>query len=118
MANPFKHTFVIRSFDEELFITQYGGLNHLQVIELGFAEFNEGSRGLTVFRKSNELGGNDYLPFVERFYPGNLPIINPEKDRWLVGYDAGFVLFILDEVQNRQHVRIDSHGNVTKGSPQ
>lgn len=115
MKNLFTMFFKIPGFDEEAFMTE-AGLDYYQAEALGFRGCQDGTGGFTVFRKENELGGFDYLPFVDRFYPGNLPEVNPAKDRWLEGYD-GVVLFVLGAPQNRQYVRHGQDGAVTKNVP-
>lgn len=114
--NPFKQFFKVPGFDEEVFVGE-GGLNYDRIKELGFEKFQDGTGGFVVFRKANELGGFDYLPFVDRFYPGDMPEADPEKDRWLEGYDRGIVLFVLGEPKNRQYVCHGQDGSVSKNAP-
>jgi hypothetical protein len=103
-GNPFNKFFQLPGFDEEAFIGEKG-LEYDRIKELGFVECKEGTGGFVVYRKENDLGGYDYLPFVDRWYPGNMPTIDAEKDRWLEGYDRGVVLFVMGEAQNRQYVK-------------
>ncbi len=102
MQNPFSLFFVLSGFDEDVFVGP-NGLNTKRIKELGFEEHSCG--GFAWFRRPNEMGGFDYLPFVDRFYPGHSPDVDPTKDRWLQGYNKGMVLFVLGEAKNRQHVR-------------
>ena len=102
MENPFKLFFRIPGFDEDVFVGPEG-LRYDRVKELGFEKHDCG--GFAWYRKPNELGGFDYLPFVDRWYPGHAPETDATRDRWLEGYNKGMVLFALDEVKNRQFVR-------------
>lgn len=115
-GNPFNNLFRIPAFDEESFVTE-SGLDYERVKELGFEEFKEDTGGFVLYRKSNDLGGYDYLPFVDRWYPGNMPAIDSDKDRWLEGYDRGVVLFVMGEAQNRQYVRHSPDGEVVTKNP-
>jgi len=115
-GNPFKQFFCIPGFDEESFVTE-NGLDYSRIKELGFEEFNQGTGGFVTFRKPNHIGGYDYLPFVDRFYPGGMPDPDPKKDRWLEGYDRGIVLFVIGEAQNRQYVRHSIDGGVVSKHP-
>jgi len=101
--NPFEKTFSIDNFDESEFIDKEELKTEL-VSRLGFEPYQ--SDGLTFYRRENELGGYDYLPFAVRFWPGSMPDIDPEVDRWLEGYDRGVVLFTMNGVRNRQHVAL------------
>jgi hypothetical protein len=115
-GNPFKHLFRLPGFNEQSFVGE-SGLNYEHVKELGFEECKEGTGGFVVYRKPNDIGGYDYLPFVDRWYPGNMPIVNPEADRWLEGYERGIVLFVMGEAQNRQYVRHSADGSVSTHPP-
>lgn len=117
----FKQFFHIPGFDESDFVvpTEDEGvqLNREKIAELGFTECKEGTGGFVAYRKPNDLGRYDYLPFVDRWYPGTMPAIDSEKDRWLEGYERGIVLFVLDEAQNRQYVRHSPDGSVVTHNP-
>ena len=118
MSNPFKHSYRLPGFDEGDFVFKSlcaVRINVEPIRKLGFEPVH--ASGLTVYRRANDLGGHDYLPFVDRWYPGELPAIDPDKDRWLEGYGRGFVLFVMGEVQNRQYVQHSADGTAVSTLP-